>query len=181
MPVTNDLKEVSNWSDDCKALERDTPVDETETTGERRVRVAALQRPGNEEAWFKYYFPNYYYAEAAPFHKISTKRLMAHMEYYIVRAWSRELAKDTRTMMEVIKAALTGQKRSVLLISSSLDKAVKLLRPFKVNFESNQRIINDYGRQETYGEWTSNAFTTGCGCSFFAIGKGQTPRGLRNE
>ena len=181
MPETQSLIIANDWGGHRKAVIRTTPVDATETHEKKLVRVADLERSGNEEAWFKYYFPNYYYAEAAPFHKKSTKRLMTHMEYYIVRAWSRELAKDTRTMMEVIKAVLTGQKRSVLLISSSLDKAVKLLRPFKINFESNKRIINDYGRQVAYGEWTNNAFTTKPGCSFIAIGKGQTPRGLRNE
>jgi len=112
MPETQSLIIANDWGGHRKAVIRTTPVDATETHEKKLVRVADLERSGNEEAWFKYYFPNYYYAEAAPFHKKSTKRLMTHMEYYIVRAWSRELAKDTRTMMEVIKAVLTGQKRS---------------------------------------------------------------------
>jgi hypothetical protein len=181
MSANEHLNEKNTFFEYTKALYRGAVIDLVETAEQKKLRIIELEREGNDEAWFKYYFPNYYYADAAPFHKISTRRLMAHMEYYIVRAWSRELAKDTRTMMEVIKVAVTRKKRSVLLISSSLDKAVKLLRPFKINFESNQRLIGDYGWQEVYGEWTSNAFTIASGCSFIATGKGQTPRGLRNE
>ena len=181
MSKAEDVKALNEWDEYRRSLERATVIDLSETEDEKIKRIADLERPGNYEAWFKYYFPNYYYADAAEFHKKSTKYLLAHSECYIVRAWSRELAKDTRSMMEIIYAALTKKKRSVLLISSSSDKAVKLLKPFKINFESNQRILNDYGKQETYGDWTDTGFVTQCGCSFIAIGKGQTPRGLRNE
>jgi hypothetical protein len=181
MGLAEDRKAMAEWDDYIKALERAAVIDVSESETDKLNRITDLQRDGNEEAWFKYYFPNYYFAECAPFHKKSTKWVMSHMEGYLVRAWSRELAKDTRTMMEIIKLVLTKKKKLILLISSSNEKAVLLLKPFKINFEKNPRIINDYGKQETFGEWTESAFTVQAGATFLAIGKGQTPRGLRNE
>lgn len=84
-------------------------------------------------------------------------------------------------MMEVSKLALTKKKRSVLMISANLESAKKLLKPYKINFEKNQRIISDYGVQQTYGDWEEQGFITKIGCSFVAIGAGQSPRGTRNE
>ena len=176
-----DRKAQLFWDDFLKNLLRAAVVDTRETQAEKMARMAWLEAPGNEEEWNKYYYPNYYKSEAAPFHKKSTKWLFAHMEGYLVRAWSREMAKDVRTMMETMRLGLTKKKKLGLLVSSSADKAALLLRPYKINFESNPRIINDYGEQVTYGAWTENAFSCKCGMSWVAIGKGQTPRGLRNE
>ncbi len=181
MSLAINRQAVNDWDNYIKALQRAATVDLSETPEEKLKRITDLEKVGNEEAWMKYYFPNYYSSEAAPFHKKSTNWVMSHMEGYLVRAWSRELAKDTRAMMEIIKLALTGHKKFVLLISSSQDKATLLLKPFQINFENNPRIINDYGTQRTFGEWSEKSFIIQAGCAFLAIGKGQTPRGLKNE
>lgn len=162
-----------------KSIYQATAVDLSESVAQRKKRVAALE--ADDEAWFKYYFPNYCTAEPAPFHKKATRRVMKHPEWYEVRAWSRELAKSTRTMMEVLKLGLTGKKKNVLVVSNSQDNAIRLLAPYKASLESNQRIINDYGKQVRYGKWTDSEFITLGGVSFRAIGAGQSPRGTRNE
>ena len=83
--------------------------------------------------------------------------------------------------MEVCYLALTGQVKNVLLVSNSHDNAVDLLLPFKAFFESSQRVEQDYGKQPVPGRWTADKFTTRCGCSFRAIGWGESPRGTRNK
>ena len=179
MSVAENKKAIDFWDKYRKDLERSTVVDHSESQEDKLKRIEMLE--ADDEAWFAYYFPNYYTSEPAPFHIRSTKRIMNNAEWYEVRAWSRELAKSARTMMEIIKLTLTKKKRFVLLISASLDSATKLLKPYKINFESNQRIINDYGTQQSLGDWTENAFVTRIGASFVALGAGQSPRGLRNE
>ena len=116
-------------------IRKATPVDTTETYAQQQERIKRLE--ANPEEWFKYYFPNFAYAEPAPFHKRSTKAVLAHPEYYIVRAWSRELSKSTRTMMEVLYLTLTKQKKNVILVSNSYDNAVRLLLPYKSILENN--------------------------------------------
>lgn len=179
MSKAENNKAFQEWDEYIKSLQRSTVVDQGETELQKLARISRLE--GNDEEWFAYYFPNYYKSAPAMFHIRATRRVMNNPEWYEVRAWSRELAKSARTMFEVIKLALTKKKRSVLLISNSLDTAVKLLKPYMINFEKNQRIINDYGKQQTYGEWKENSFVTAIGCSFVAVGAGQTPRGIRNE
>jgi hypothetical protein len=176
-----DRAALGDWDDYIKSLNRATVAEINESAEDKLKRMNDLERSGNDEAWFKYYFPHYYYAEPAPFHKKSTSLVMNNPELYLVRAWSRELAKTARTMMETIKQAMTGEKRAVMLISNSLDVAVRLLKGYKVTFEKNARLINDYGVQESFGEWTEECFVVKKGCLFIAVGAGQTPRGLKNE
>lgn len=179
MSKVEDKKAIDYWDKYIRDLERSTVVDTSESQEDKLKRIERLE--ANDEAWFAYYFPNYYSSEPANFHKRSTKRVMNNPEWYEVRAWSRELAKSARTMMEVMKLALTKKKRSVLLISANETSAVKLLKPYKINFEKNQRIINDYGKQVSFGDWTDSAFIAKVGCSFAAVGAKQSPRGTRNE
>jgi hypothetical protein len=163
------------------------PVDISELPAAKRLRIKQLEQ--NPEDWFKYYFPAYVSAPPAQFHIEATIRVIDHPEWYEVRNWSRELAKSTRTMMEVFYLTLVGnlangkkvRKRNVLLISNSYDNAERLLLPYMVNLESNNRIINDYGDQASVGNWTAGEFITKKGVAFRAIGAGQSPRGTRNE
>lgn len=167
------------WGEFRDSVKNSTPVDKNETPEAQRKRIAKLE--AEPEEWFKYYFPKYAFAEPAPFHKQSTKRIINNPEWYEVRSWSRELAKSTRTMFEVLYLTLTKRKRYVLLTSNNETNATNLLEPYRIQLDSNQRIINDYGMQETLGKWQSGEFTTRGGAAFKAIGAGQSPRGTRNE
>lgn len=170
---------LENWDDLIVETMQMSPINANETEDERRERVRKLE--GNPEEWFKYYFPNYCTAEPAPFHKKATKRLLGNKRWYEVRAWSRELAKSARSMMEIIYLALTGEIKNILLISNSLDNAERLLAPFKIVLERSPRIRQDYGEQPKAGSWTDTDFTTNGGVSFRGVGAGQSPRGTRNE
>jgi hypothetical protein len=87
-------------------IQSSTPVRRRETAAQRRERVRMLEE--NPEEWMKYYFPKYAKAEPAPFHIAATKRVLENAEWYEVRNWSRELAKSTRVMMEVLYLVLVG-------------------------------------------------------------------------
>lgn len=180
MSKAEDNKALLDWEKYIKTLRRSTVIDLNETKEEQLARIAKLE--WNPERWFKYYFPNYCYAEPANFHKRATKRIIANPEWYEVRAWSRELAKSSRTMMEDFYLALADKSlKSLLMVSNNHDDATRLLKPYKLNFENNQRIINDYGVQQSHGEWKDDFFITKSGVSFLGVGAGESPRGLKNE
>ncbi len=180
---------IDKWNLFVKMVLDGTLTNEEEPQEERAQRIAQLE--SDPEEWFQYYFPRFAFAPAANFHKEATKRVLEHPEWCEVRMWSRELAKSTRTMMEVFYLVLVGHpaagskqklsKRCVLLISNSLDNASRLLMPYRANLEYNRRIIQDYGKQSGDGTWTSSEFITASGVSFRAVGIGQSPRGTRNE
>jgi hypothetical protein len=221
------------WQEFVKMIMESTPVQQDETQQDQDTRIAHLE--ADPEEWFKYYFPRFAYSEPADFHKEATQRILENREWYEVRMWSRELAKSTRTMMEVFYLAFVGhpptgpgdnvfpfpayheateeeedddippppdkgtwliplkplppeeskhlrlRKRYILLISNSLENAERLLMPYKANLEFNQRLIQDYGPQQSIGTWQAGSFTTIGGIAFRALGAGQSPRGARNE
>ena len=174
-----DRQALKIWQTFHESMATSATVDELENPGDQHKRVKYLE--ANPEKWFKYYFPEYSSAPPAAFHIKATRRILANNRWYEVRAWSRELAKSTRTMFEFMYLSLTGKVRNILLISNSEDNAKRLLLPFKINFEKNKRIINDYGVQMTFGNWEDGEFVTRKGVAFRAIGAGQSPRGTRNK
>lgn len=174
-----DRQAIIQWEEFRLNLDKATTIDIAETEAEKLKRIAALE--ASPEDWFAYYFPNYYSARPAQFHKKATKRLFKNNRWYEVRAWSRELAKSTRAMMEFTNLAMRGLIKNVILVSNSYDNAERLLLPFKINFESNNRLRNDYGEQVNPGKWEAGEFTTRKGCAFRALGAGQSPRGSKNE
>jgi hypothetical protein len=180
MAITlNDKAAIKSWDDYKKTILATTSVDHNETDDERIKRIARLE--ADPEEWFKYYFPVYCTAEPAPFQKAGTKRILTNDQWYEVRAWSRELAKTVRAMQEDLYLVLVKGRRNLLEVSNSYDNACNLLEPYKINLESNHRLINDYGKQTGLYNWESGNFKTNGGASFRAIGAGQSPRGTRNE
>lgn len=180
MISTADKRAMFDWDEFVLNMQRQTPVDLSESPEEKRKRIERLE--SNFEEWKKYYFAQYCTSEAADFHVRSSKGVVNNPEWYAARPWSRELSKSGLTMMEVLFLVLAKKtKKNVVLTSNSKDNAERLLAPYKKNLEKNPRIIADYGIQEQYGSWSDSEFITRKGVAFRAIGKGQSPRGTRNE
>jgi hypothetical protein len=181
-----DKKQLQDWQEYVLSITTATTIIQDESAEQINMRKEILE--AKPDAWMQYYFPTYAFAAPAAFHIAATNRLIDHPEWYEVRLWSRELAKSTRTMMEVLYLMLVGhptsqqrlRKRYTLMISNSYENAVRLLMPYKANLEGNQRLIQDYDIQEGI-KWQAAEFTTQCGIAFRALGAGQSPRGSRNE
>lgn len=167
------------WAQFRDNITKATPVDLKETPIQKAARISRLE--GCPEEWFAWHFPNFYTSVPAPFHLKASHRVLNNPEWYEVRSWSRELAKSSRTMMEVLYLVLTGQKHNVLMVSSTFDNACRLLLPYKTIFEANNRIIHDYGIQQSVGNWESSEFIIRKKVAFRAIGSGQPPRGSKND
>lgn len=177
--INTDKQAAKDWDIFFINYMAEVSVDKNETEAEKKTRIKRLE--SNFEDWKKYYFPKYCYAPAAPFHIKASKRVLDNPEWVDSRVWARELAKDVVTMMETIYQAETKQKENIILISNSWDKAADLLEPYRIELETNERLINDYGVQQLPGSWAYGDFITAQGISFLAIGAGQSPRGSRKE
>lgn len=188
MPGQYDKKSLAKWEQFYKNQQRSQPIELNEAGPNKLKRMQRLE--ADAEDWFSYYFGGFAKYASPPFHTKATKRILANPEHSELRAWARELAKSTRTMLETMYLVFVGhkmpdgtrrRKKNILLISNSLDNAIRLLNPYMLALENNQRLINDYGRQVTIGAWEASEFTAAIGASFRAIGAGQSPRGTRNE
>lgn len=174
-----DKNALTDWEKYKDNIYRSTPVDMGMSHAEREKHRIYLEAHPIE--WIQFFFPAYAKYEFADFQKRAIRRILAHEEWYEVLSWSRELAKSTITMFIVCYLTLTGRKRNVILTSNSKDNAIRLLAPYRANFEANGRITAYYGKQQTLGDWTEDEFITKGGAAFRAIGAGQSPRGSRNE
>lgn len=175
----DDKQAMQDWEALKSDILNSSSINSTDTPEQIRARKTHLE--AHPEEWFKYYFPVYCSAEPAPFHLAATVRLLEHRRWIEVRAWSRELAKSARSMMEVVYLTLTGKIKTALWVSYCYDNAERLLAPIRLTLESSRRIEQDYGVQKKPGSWETGEFTTTGGVSFRAIGAGQSPRGTRNE
>ena len=144
--TTQDRLALDSWNELVASVREHSDINPTDTETEIRQRRERLEK--NDEEWFKSYFAMYCTCESAAFHRKATGRLMRNNRWYEVRAWSRELAKSARSMMEISKLALTKKIRNVLLISNSADNAERLLLPFMANFEENQRTTDSRKNRE---------------------------------
>ncbi|CAM1341746.1 hypothetical protein [Tenacibaculum aestuarii] len=167
------------WENYYDNLQSTDDVDLFESEEDIEARKKELE--ADFEKWKQYYFDKYCTAETPDFHKASSNRVLNNPEWYEVRAWSRELSKTGLTMMEMTYLHLTGKKKFTFMISATKEAAIRLLRPYKLSFERNRRLIHDYGKQVTLGNWTEESFVTQSGGMFIALGAGQSPRGARNE
>nr|DAI49766.1 MAG TPA: Large Terminase [Caudoviricetes sp.] len=170
---------LQRWTEHHKALAADVPVEDWLSQSEIDKKRKRLEADTIE--WIKYFFPKYAKYEFAPFHVRAIKRVIEHDEWYEVLSWSRELAKSTVAMFILMYLALTGRKKFFVIASATIDSAKRLLAPYKINFESNPRIRQFYGTQQTLGQWMDGEFTARCGAKFIALGAGSSPRGARNE
>ena len=55
------------------------------------------------------------------------------------------------------------------------------LADLQAELEYNQRLIADFGTQKNVGDWQQGEFSTTGGVKWFAVGRGQSPRGLKKQ
>lgn len=169
---------LAKWQAYCEDLKNEVPVDVGMSVAEKAAKRAYLEAHPVE--WIKFFLSKYAKYEFAPFHLAFIDRVLEHDEWFEVLSWSRELAKSTLTMMVVLYLCLTGKKKNVILASATEDGAIKLLKPYMHELETNGRIRAFYGEQVVLGAWKEKDFKCQCGASFMGIGAGNSPRGNRN-
>ena len=173
-----DRDSIRFWEEYKENILRSTPEDASMSAADIEKHRLALEK--NPLKWIKFFFPSYCTYEFAAFQTAAIFRLITYGEWYEVLSWARSLAKSTIVMFVVLFLVLTGKKRNIILASATQDAAVRLLKPYKINLESNGRIRQYYGTQEGI-TWKEDNFITKKGVSFLGVGAGNAPRGSRNE
>lgn len=166
-----------------KHIARSTPVPRRESLAVKEKRIAKLLNSFDD--FCKYYFPEYFNpdnkgSEFGWFHHLAARHIINNKDIFTVLEWPREHAKSVFAdifMPLYLKAK--GELDGLVLCSQSYDKAEGLLADIQAQLEANERYINDYGPQKSLGNWTDGQFVTRDGIGFWAIGKGQSPRGIR--
>lgn len=164
-----------------------TPLSARETPKEKDRRIRYLL--SNYDAFCQYYFPRFTVDEVSgkviscsKFQISAAKKILADRFVFGVLKWPREHAKSVHACLMIpmyLKAH--NQLRGMVLVGKNLEAGRRLLSDIQVELEENQRYREDFGEQRGVGNWAEGEFQTKDGVSFIALGRGQSPRGIRNR
>lgn len=155
--------------------------DESPEAKEKRIK-RLLDDP---VAFCKYYFPQFFDpaqggAEFAWFQKKLLKDISAFDDFFGVFEAPREHAKSVLCDIFIpLLLKAKGELTGLVICSHNKKNACGLISDLQAQLESNRRYIDDFGQQFNYGSWAEGHFITRDGVGFWAIGKGESPRGLR--
>ena len=178
---------LQRWHELCTTIQNMTTVNKLETAADKLARI---ERARKDYAFFvEYYFPHYCTERttdtlipSAKFHIDAAKKLLKKRNLRAVFQWARGHAKSTH-MDVMIPMWLKCQKQReinvMVLVGKSEDNANTLLGDIQAELQYNKRYIHDFGVQYNAGHWLAGQFVTQDECAFFALGRGQSPRGLR--
>lgn len=180
------LKEMlKRWHEHCQYIQEKTSIGFSESSSDKEKRKQQAKR--DYDYFVEYYFPHFTYdahqdrtIHNASFHTQWANRVKANIKFAGVAEWPREHAKSTHnTIFIPLWLKINGELDGMMLGGKSEDDAIRLLGDVQAELQYNQRFIDDWGEQFNEGDWTSGDFTCKDGTYFVALGRGQSPRGLR--
>ena len=178
--VSADL--IRRWDERVSLITRTTfDLGECEETKEERVRRAKEDYNYFVRTYFSHIAP----CDSAKFHFDAAKYIAGHPRARALFEWARGHAKSTHMGCLIplwILARGENLFRFIVLVSSSNDNAKGLLADLQAELANNEAYIQDFGIKADKGtEWTSGKFSLADGTTFVAIGRGQSPRGLKKN
>ena len=197
MATIAELKQMQlEWQEHCRQIQSitDTRSLVRETAVEKERRIRRLQK--DYAAFCEYYFPHFLQqrdkvtgevvriVHNAPFHNAAALKVKNTPNLKAVFKWPRGHAKSTHMDIFTPLWLMFQPKRLIdfmVVVGKSEDSANRLLGDIQAELQYNKRIISDYGKQMSMGDWTEGEFTTKDGVHFLACGRGQSPRGLRKR
>ena len=120
----------------------------------------------------------------APFHNAAFRDILRNRTFKAVFMWPRGHAKSTHLDIFIpinLMVRGGGEIHCGIIVNKSEDGAKTLLADLQAELEYNQRLIADFGTQKNVGDWQQGEFSTTGGVKWFAVGRGQSPRGLKKQ
>jgi hypothetical protein len=176
-----DKKAIAQWEIKCQEIATATDsLISNEAPKDREKRIAHLLKNYND--FVRYYFPNYAQSPCGYFHIAAAKHISQDDNAFAVLEWAREHAKSVHADVFIpLYLKAQGKLDGLILVGKNETDACRLLGDLQAQLLNNKRFQADYGEQFSYGSWELGDFTTQDRVRFTAIGRGQSPRGMRNE
>lgn len=173
-----DKRLIEDFEQLCDVIKSTTGFDPLETSQSKKNRIKNLLN--NYEAFCEYYFPEYCFAPFSWFQKMLFKIFLSFQCLIFLAQWSRGFAKSTHFGLFIPLFLKFNDKLTGMIVGSYNNQmASEKLEDIRANLQSNQRIINDFGVQQSFGNWEKGLFKTRDDVGFYAFGKEQSPRGTR--
>ena len=196
--LTKEQKEAfEKWQEHCREVQALTKVSlavSKETPAEKDRRIKRLL--SNYDEFCEYYFAHFLVLKDkatgevlrtihnAPFHTKAARLIKNTPNLKAVFKWPRGHAKSTHIGVFIPLWLIFQPKRLInfmITVGKSEDSATRLLGDLQAELEYNQKLIADFGEQKNLGSWLEGEFKTKGGAKFLAVGRGQSPRGLRDR
>ncbi|MEI6898270.1 MAG: hypothetical protein WCL00_00200 [Bacteroidota bacterium] len=153
----------------------DTPV-------EREQRI---ERARKDYGYFvKTYFSHLAPKKCGAFQLEAAKYLKANQETRAIFEWARGHAKSSHLSLMIplwLKIQRPRMINVLVLVSKSEDMAIRLLSDLQAELQHNTVFKHDFGDQVQSGSWADGEFHTSDGCLFIAVGRKQSPRGIKDR
>ena len=181
--VSKKYKEAQErWIQHCHDIERSTAKIPKGSELERKARIA---RARDDYRYFvRTYFPHLATCECADFHVDAAVYMRDHPRARGLFEWARGHAKSTHLSLLIplwLKIQKNAEPQIMILVSKSREMARRLLGDLQAELESNDLYKTDFGEQRGSGTWADGEFTTTAGDLFIALGRGQSPRGIKKR
>lgn len=158
----------------------------------RKAQLERIRRARADYSFFvQTYFPHWcrdketgLHVPCAIFHREAARYILDNPQLLAIFLWPRGHAKSTHMGVFIpmwLKIQPHPSIHCLALAGKSEDSAIRLLSDLQAELQFNQLYEHDFGRQYNAGSWTAGEFATQDGTSFHAIGRGQSPRGLRDR
>ena len=169
---------LQRWREHCTKVQQLTVVNGFESEPDK---VARIERAKSDYDFFvTYYFPHYVKSKCGKFQIEAANEVAGNKKLRALFEWARGHAKSTHfDLMIPLWLKIKNEMNVMILVGKSEDNAKTLLGDLQAELQFNQRYINDFGEQINIGNWEDGKFITKDSKAFFALGRGQSPRGLR--
>lgn len=170
------------WKADCERI-RSGQFGISVSNESESVRNRRIERARKDYAYFvSTYFPHVAKKPCARFQMDAAKYILGNRNTRAVFEWARGHAKSTHMDVFIplwLKIQPEPQFHTMVLVGKSADSAERLLADLQEELQYNELYIADFGKQMKEGCWADGEFTTADNCHFIAVGRGQSPRGIK--
>ena len=114
----------------------------------------------------------------------AAKYLKVNRHTRAVFEWARGHAKSTHISLMIPIWLMIQETRTIhvmVLVSKSKDSADLLLSDLQCELQFNTLLKQDFGIEVDEGNWSTGKFKTKDGMLFISLGRGQSPRGIKNR
>jgi len=149
---------------------------------EREKRVSKTRK--DYGAFVSTYFPHLATKPTAKFQKEAANYVLNNERARACFEWARGHAKSTHISLIEPMWILAQENHvplTMVLVSKSLEAAKQLLSDLQAELENNELYKADFGIGKGDGIWSDGRFTTSDGSMFIALGRGQSPRGIKKS
>lgn len=170
------------WKLLCERIQSATSAVDAGSTAQRKQRMEKARK--DYSFFVKTYYPHLATQPTAKFQIDAANYILHNDRTRAVFEWARGHAKSTH-ISQCIPMWMLSQVDHIplvmVLVSKSLDSAKQLLSDLQAELLSNELYKADYGIEKGDGIWTDGRFSTSDGSLFIALGRGQSPRGIKKS